>query len=61
MMAAEYSGYCGMGTRIASSLSLMSALRQMRTAGLAPSVRKIVCKVGCVQEGGGVRGTDLGR
>lgn len=42
-MDAEYKGYCGMGTRMASRESRMRAVRHMRTAGLAPSVMKICC------------------
>ena len=41
-MDAEYSGYCGIGTRMASFSSLMAALRRYRTATEAPSVRKML-------------------
>jgi hypothetical protein len=42
-MLAEYSGYCGMGTRMPSRSSRMIAFRMKRTAGEAPSVRKMFC------------------
>ena len=45
-MAALYSGYCGMGTRMASRESRMTAFSIMRTATEAPSVRKMFCAHG---------------
>ena len=42
-MDAEYRGYWGMGTRMPSLPSLMMAFSARRTAGLAPSVRKMFC------------------
>jgi hypothetical protein len=40
-MDAEYRGYCGMGTSTLSRESRIIALRAMRTATDAPSVRKM--------------------
>ena len=42
-MLAEYRGYWGTGTRMPSLSFLMIAFSMYRTAGEAPSVRKICC------------------
>lgn len=65
LMEAEYSGYCGMGTRMPSLLLRMTALRHRRTATLAPSVTKMFCvgdrgrpgaaSASCAAPGRGVR------
>jgi hypothetical protein len=58
-MDALYRGYCGMGTSTPSRESRIIALSAMRTATLAPSVRKMFCggRMRCGEgAAGGARG-----